>query len=68
MEGDELENKVKIIMRQTDYTREQAVEKLNEHQTVEKCIENYLGISKKVEDKPVSTNQAIYKSIREWMK
>ena len=33
-----------------------------------KCIEEYLGVTKKHECHSMSTNQAIYKSIREWMK
>jgi hypothetical protein len=59
---------VAILMRQTDYSREKATEKLKELKTIEACIEDYLGISRKNKVNPISTNQAIYKSIREWMK
>jgi hypothetical protein len=58
---------IKIITRQTDYTYEQAEESLTRNGTVEKCIEEYLGLNKKKEEPKLSTNQAIYKSIREWM-
>jgi hypothetical protein len=58
---------IKIIMRQTDYNEEQARESLIRNNTIEKCIEEYLGTIKKPDTKPVSTNQAIYKTIREWM-
>lgn len=58
---------VKVIMRQTDYNEEQARESFLRNKTLEKCIEEYLGTRKLPETKPVSTNQAIYKSIREWM-
>ncbi len=62
------EQSVKVIMRQTDYTKEQALESLNRNGNIEKCIEEYLGVTKKHECHSMSTNQAIYKSIREWMK
>ena len=64
----ERQNTIKMIMRQTDYNYEQAEESLDKNKTVEKCIEEYLGVvSTKIPEK-ISTNQAIYKSIREWMK
>jgi len=62
----DLEEKIKIILRQTDYTREQAEESLKIHLTIEEVIKDYLGIKKK--DEPiVSTNQGIFKSIREFL-
>jgi hypothetical protein len=62
----ELEKKIKIIMRQTDYSKEQALQKLyeceNDEVLVIKC---YLGISVKKPDEPVkSVNQEIYKQLR----
>lgn len=66
---DELKKQIIIvIMRQTDYSREQAEDSLLRNKTIEKCIEEYLGIKNNSETKNISTNQAIYKSIREWMK
>jgi hypothetical protein len=58
---------VKIIMRQTDYTREQAEESFNRNKTIEKCIEEYLGYVSKKDNNTTSTNQAIYSSIRNWL-
>ena len=58
---------IKIIRRQTDYNLEQAEEALVRNKSVEKCIEEFLGVKKNIEPKNISTNQAIYKSIREWM-
>ena len=64
-----LEEKIQIIMRQTDYTEEKAREKLNLHDFDEiKCIKEYLGIDIKEKTstikKGVSLNQQIYKEIR----
>jgi hypothetical protein len=61
------ERDIKVIMRQTDYNQEQAFESLKKNGSIEKCIEEYLGITKKKTDPPVSTNQAIYRSLREWL-
>jgi hypothetical protein len=59
------EEKIEIIMRQTDYNLETATEKLiefnNEHL---KVIKNYFGINDNKEYKIKSTNQEIYKQIR----
>jgi hypothetical protein len=62
------EEDIKIIMRQTSYTKEEALESLSRNKTIEKCIEEYLGTNKKTSDSNLSTNQAIYKSIRDWLK
>ncbi len=61
------ENDIKILMRQTSYTKEQAIESLHKNKTIEKCIEEYLGVDKKSNMNKSSTNQAIYKSLREWL-
>ncbi len=61
------EQDVKIIMRQTEFNREQALESLIRNGNVEKCIEEYLGINKTKPSQSISTNQAIYRSIREWL-
>ena len=54
-----------IIMRQTTYTREESTELLSQLGSVEKCIKHYLGIKPK-EETNLSTNQKIFKSIREF--
>ena len=51
-------------MRQTTYTEEECKEKLLT-KTLDECIKEYLGVSKK-EEKKVSTNQNIFKVIREF--
>lgn len=61
------QNMLKVIMRQTDYDLEKAEESLCKYGTVEKCIEEYLGVVSVLKTKQLTTNQAIYKSIREWM-
>lgn len=61
-----MSEEVDIIIRQTSYTRERSLELLKLHGTVEEVIKEYLGITKKVED-PVSTNQGIFKSIRNFL-
>ncbi len=61
-----MSEEVDIIIRQTSYTREKSLELLKLHGTVEEVIKEYLGITKKVEE-PVSTNQGIFKSIRNFL-
>ncbi len=51
-------------MRQTIYTREEAIASFERNKTIDKCIEEYLGYQKKEET--VTTNQAIFKSIRDF--
>jgi hypothetical protein len=58
-------NEIKIIMRQTTYTKEEAEKLLTELGSVEKCIAHYLGIQPKGEPQ-LSTNQKIFKSIRDF--
>jgi hypothetical protein len=57
--------KIELILRQTDYSKETAMEKLRENDFDElKVIRNYFGISEK-KSKPIhSINQEIYKQIR----
>jgi len=57
---------VETVMRQTNYTREEAQDSLDRNKTVEKCIKEYLGILPKPEP-PISVNQGIFKSIREFI-
>ena len=58
-------NEINIIMRQTTYTKEEAESLFNELGSVEKCIAHYLGIKPK-EPPTISTNQKIFKSIRDF--
>jgi hypothetical protein len=70
IEQTELERKIKIVQGQTDYTEEQAREKLTLNNFDEmKCIREYLGVPSKTSIKPkqVSLNQQIYKEIRHKM-
>jgi hypothetical protein len=58
------ETLIKMLMRQTTYTREEAIASFEKNKTIDKCIEEYLGYQKKEEK--ITTNQAIFKSIREF--
>lgn len=62
----DIENKIEIILRQTDYTREIALNKLEENNNDHlKVIRNYLGLTeKKALDKVTSVNQGIYRELR----
>jgi hypothetical protein len=53
----------KILMRQTTYTLEECNEMLKT-KTLEQCIKDFLGIVEK-KDESGSTNQKIFRSIRE---
>jgi hypothetical protein len=63
MDTEKMEN-IKILMRQTNYTEEECIEKLNV-KSLEDCIKEYLGINTKKEEIK-STNQNIFKAIREY--
>ncbi len=65
-ETDKLHEKVQIILRQTDYTEEVALQKLQEHNNDEiKVIKAYLGIAeKKAPQNTRSVNQEIYRQLR----
>jgi hypothetical protein len=65
VETGQIDEKVQIVMRQTDYTEETAKEKLKEfnydHITV---IKSYLGVTEKKAQPVKSVNQEIYKQLR----
>ena len=65
IETDHVKDEINIIMRQTTYTKEEAEKLFNELGSVEKCIAHYLGIKPK-EEPTISTNQKIFKSIRDF--
>ena len=66
VETDQIEGKIQMVMRQTDYTEEKAREKLGEFKFDEMAvIRDYFGINeKKVKPKIESVNQEIYKQLR----
>ena len=58
--SDNYENKIKMIMRQTSYTREETEKKMEEYENdVEKIILNFLGGSK-VMEREITNNQKIF--------
>ena len=57
---------IDVIMRQTTYTRQEACSLFSQLGTVEKCIHHYLGIKPREEPR-LSTNQKIFKSIRDFI-
>ena len=64
VETDQIEDKVQIILRQTDYNEEQAREKLKEYGFDEiATIKAYLGITEKKAPQIKSVNQEIYKQL-----
>ena len=65
IQNQDCDSDIKIIMRQTTYTREESEKLLLELGSVEKCIAHYLGIQPKGEPN-LSTNQKIFKSIRDF--
>ena len=64
IETEQIAEKIQIILRQTDYTEEKAIEKLKEHNYNEiNVIRSYFGVIEKKQ--PIkSINQEIYKQIR----
>ena len=64
--NDELEKHVNKVMSQTNYTREEALEKLKLFNCdYMRVIKDYMGIPEKKEDKKVkSVNQEIFRQIR----
>ncbi len=63
--NDELNKHVKIVMSQTTYTEEQAIEKLKLFNCdYMRVLKDYMGIPEKKEEKVKSANQEIYKQIR----
>ena len=57
---------IEEIMRQTTYTREEAIASFEKNKTVEGCIKEYLGVPVKKEE-PTSVNQGIFKALREFI-
>jgi len=66
VETEQIDTKIQIILRQTDYNVEQARAKLSEYNYDEtSVIKAYLGIEHKPKsDKIKSINQEIYKQLR----
>ena len=65
IDNDKLAEKVQIILRQTDYTEEVALEKLKEHNFDEiATIRSYFGIPEKKVPPIKSLNQEIYRQLR----
>ncbi len=65
VETDQIEGKIQVILRQTDYTNEIARLKLQEFNYNEiDVIKDYFGITEKKEPPIKSINQAIYKQLR----
>jgi hypothetical protein len=65
VETSQIDSKVQLIMRQTDYTEEVAREKLKIFNFNEiAVIKDYFGITEKKAPEIKSVNQAIYKQLR----
>jgi hypothetical protein len=63
--NEDLEERILLVMRQTDYTQEVAREKLTAHNyDAIKCIRAYMGIAEKKTSGQVSLNQQIYRELR----
>jgi hypothetical protein len=65
IETEQIQKKIEIILRQTDYTEEIAREKLKENNFDEiATIKDFFGINKKKTTEIKSVNQEIYKQLR----
>ena len=65
LDKDELGKHINIIMSQTNYTEEEAIQKLKLfNYDYMKVIKNYMGINDKKDTTIKSVNQEIYKQIR----
>ena len=65
MEQLKLQEKAKIVMKQTDYSYDKTMEKLKEHDgNMEKVILEYMGGSN-IKEKELTTNQMFFKAIRD---
>lgn len=65
-----MEDKINIIKRQTDYNEETIVEKLKQYDNdIEKIILEYNGLNDDNvnQEKEITTNQKIFKAIRDNM-
>lgn len=69
MEKNNSDENIKIIKRQTNYSDDVIREKLIEHNNnIENILREYHGIlNKKQDENCTSTNQLIFKGIREFM-
>ena len=65
IDNNDINNKVEVIMRQTNYTESEAKEHLiqNNYDHI-KVIKLFLGVKEKKEEGIKSVNQEIYKQIR----
>jgi hypothetical protein len=65
IETDAIAEKIQKVLRQTDYTEEVALEKLQEHNYDEiATIRSFFGITEKKPTNVKSVNQEIYKQLR----
>lgn len=65
IESDKITEKIQIVLRQTDYTEEVALEKLKEKNYDEiATIRAYFGITEKKAPPVKSVNQEIYRQLR----
>ena len=63
--NEDLEERILLVMRQTDYTQEVAREKLTAcNYDAIKCIKAYMGIAEKKAPTQTSLNQQIYRELR----
>jgi hypothetical protein len=65
VETEQIDDKIQKVLRQTDYTYEEAREKLKQHNFDELAtIRAYFGIPEKKTQEVKSINQEIYKQLR----
>jgi len=65
IETTEIPEKIQVILRQTNYTQEEAIQKLKEYNFNEiSVIKAYLGIVEKTKTTPKTLNQEIYTQLR----
>lgn len=65
IETDKIEEQIQIILRQTNYSEEDAREKLKQHNYDHlKVIKSFLGVTEKKALPPKSVNQEIYRQLR----
>jgi hypothetical protein len=63
-----IEEKIQIILRQTNYTNEEAEQKLQENNYDHiQVIKNYLGVTEKKAPLAKTKNQEIYRQIRHFI-
>jgi len=63
--NEDLEDRIQLVMRQTDYTQDVAREKLTAcNYDAIKCIKEYMGITEKKAPTQTSLNQQIYRQLR----